>query len=269
MTSEAVAPTVTIVMPTFNSRDYVTSAIDSIVSQSFRDWELLVVDDGSTDDTRDLVSVAAAGDPRIRLIAIAVNSGNRPAVPRNRGLREARGQYIAFLDSDDTWQASKLERQVALMEANPELEFSYVLFEMIGLDGRRTGPYPVASRRPKGEAFRDLYARPVISNSAVMLRRSLLSRVGFLDENPTLVEDHDFWLRIAKVGPVGCVEGDPLLTYRQRQMSHSSGNLRPWLRMMAVLRKHAPSAGWPLFATAAVRQTLPFALRIGRGIFRS
>lgn len=256
---------VTVIMPAYNMADYIAESIRSVQAQTFPDWELVVVDDGSTDRTLAIVEDIARRDPRVRPMGLASNSGNRPAVPRNHGLGAARGRYIAFLDSDDSWHPEKLGRQVAILDADPDTQLVYVLFSVRLADGTLRGPYPAARRRPRGHAFGQLYVHPVVSNSAVMLRRAVLDRVGPLDENPRLVEDQDLWLRIARVGPIDYVDGEPLLTYRQRATSHSSGNLRPWLRMMAVLRKHAGDAGIRLFLFAVLRQSLPFLPRIAAG----
>ena len=260
MTAPTRPPTVSVVMPAYNSREFIGTAIASVVSQSFTDWELLVVDDGSSDGTPEVVAAAARNDSRIRLIALAVNSGNRPAIPRNCALRAATGRFIAFLDSDDSWRPAKLARQVALMDAHPGLVLSYVLFDVIGMDGRVTGPYPVASRRPRGRAFSSLYMYSTVSNSAMMLPRALLDRVGMLDESPLIVEDLDFWLRIATLGPIDFVD-DSLVSYRQRKASHSSGFLGPWQRMYAVFRRHRHTAGIRLFITASAYQAMALAKR--------
>lgn len=109
-------PEVSVIMPAFNSADYIGAAIDSVRAQTRTDWQLVVIDDCSTDSTRDLVTAAMAADERISLIELPANMG-APAGPRNAGVREARGRYIALLDADDVWHPQKLELQLAAMAA--------------------------------------------------------------------------------------------------------------------------------------------------------
>ena len=115
MTKRVSKVTVSIVMPMHNSSRYVEDSVLSVLSQTFKDWELLVVDDASTDDSRSIVERYAKQDRRVKLLRNEHPSGN-PASPRNVGVREAKGRYIAFLDSDDIWLPNKLERQLPLFE---------------------------------------------------------------------------------------------------------------------------------------------------------
>ena len=112
-------PLVSVVMPAFNAAELIGPTLESVISQSFGDWELLVVDDCSKDSTREVVQAWADKDSRIKLITLPSNFGG-PAGPRNEGVRLARGQYVAFLDSDDIWHPEKLKTQVGFHQENPQ-----------------------------------------------------------------------------------------------------------------------------------------------------
>ena len=127
-------PTVSVIMPTHNDVKYLTRAIDSVISQSFKDWELLVVDDGSTDDTPTVIAEYAKKDSRIRPFRIEKASGS-PTKPRNIGIENATGRYIAFLDSDDLWLPTKLEHQMALFEKEDKAAIVFSYYKVISEEG--------------------------------------------------------------------------------------------------------------------------------------
>ena len=138
---------VSIIMPSYNTGDCIADTIRSVQAQTYENWELIIVDDCSTDDTDQVV--AGFDDSRIRYFKIEVNSG--AAISRNRALREAKGRWIAFLDSDDLWLPEKLERQIAFMQENG-YAFTYTDYEIIMPSGERvpyvfTGPNKVTRRK--------------------------------------------------------------------------------------------------------------------------
>ena len=211
-------PNVSVIVPTYNRADLLPQALASVLGQSYGDFELLVVDDGSTDNTADVV--ARIGDARI--ITIAQEHSGLPAVGRNTGMRWAAGPFIAFLDSDDLWLPDKLVQQVALMEANPALGLSYTNCYRFTDDPTRHEPTPLL--RPQdmlsGDAFDQLYGRPKIPNLTVMIRSAVVADVGYFDEDPQLKanEDYEYWLRIAARYPFGHITA-PLALYK----AHSGG----------------------------------------------
>lgn len=131
---ERVPGLVSIVMPSFNTAQYIDDSVQSVLNQTYQNWELLIVDDCSTDNTEEIINKFT--DPRIRFFRNEINSG--AAISRNRALREARGQWIAFLDSDDLWLKNKLEKQLNFMEDNNYF-FSYTKYQEIDSDGNKTG----------------------------------------------------------------------------------------------------------------------------------
>lgn len=195
-------PLVSVVIPTFNRAKVVTRAIDSVLEQTYRNREVLVVDDGSTDDTADVLR-----SYRDRIVYIQQkNTG--PSAARNRGIRESKGEFIAFLDSDDLWLATKLERQVGLLtDAGPETPCCLCdsLIRMPG--GQERSSFDIALLRPREpeglwlNPAMVLATRFVLFSQAVLVRREFLLDCGGYDERLRLMEDHDLALRLALRGP--------------------------------------------------------------------
>lgn len=240
-------PLVSIITPTYNSSAVIKDTLRSIIQQTYQNWELLLVDDASTDDTRAIVQSFAESDSRITLLRLPRNSGGLPGVPKNHALRKAKGDLVAFVDSDDMWQPGKLEHQVEQFTANDKLVMSYVLYQVLQDGSLDTEVLPAPKNRLRGYCYRQLYYKPVIPNSGVMIRRSTLDEVGPLSEDPRIVEDYDLWLRVAQRGQLDFVPEQPLLVYRVVAGSHSSGVLNPWRRMIALSWKYMPSAGYLAF----------------------
>lgn len=208
-------PTVSVVIPAFNAAWCVGKAIDSVLAQDYLDFELIVVDDGSTDDTR---AVLAAYGNRVRVVPQA-NGGLSSA--RNAGILAARGSLVAFLDADDWWLPGKLARQVELMQLRPELGFSSTAARVEDLEGRLLNIWPRASWN--GSFLAHLFgsnADVAGSGSAVIVRRELFDQVGTFDESLRSLEDIDMWMRLAAVSAYDCIE-EPLVVILKRPVSMS------------------------------------------------
>jgi glycosyltransferase involved in cell wall biosynthesis len=205
----------------------VGAAIESVLSQSYDDFELIVVDDGSTDGT---AAELAKFGLRLRLLCQA-NHGVSSA--RNFAARDARGHYLAFLDSDDLWHPKKLEIQTDFMERNPSIQICQT--EEIWIrNGTRVNPKS-RHRKPSGDIFTPSLELCLVSPSAVMLTRELFNQVGGFDERFPVCEDYDLWLRIAKNHPVPLI-ADPLVIKRgghADQLSRSIWGLDRY-RVMAL-----------------------------------
>jgi len=186
-------PSATVIIPTHNRSAYLREAIDSVRRQTFSNWECLVVDDGSTDDTQQVVSEVAAQDPRIRYL-YQERSGC-PSRVRNSGLDAAQSPLLAFLDDDDIWYPDKLARQVAIFDAFPEVGLVFAKIRKYGLK-HQIWPEDRLAARP---SFADLLRGNFVPTSTAMVRRSILDEVGLFNENYLVVEDYDLWLRIARV----------------------------------------------------------------------
>lgn len=211
-------PAVSIVMPCHNAAPYLAETLASIRSQSYSDWEVIVVDDGSVDDPETIVS--SFGDERFRLLAIPASGG--PSRPRNLGISEARGQLIFFFDADDIMLPGKLEAQVSCFERNPTLALLFSNFCIVDAAGAEISPgflddYQAFqkvrhSRSPKSGGLdrRRFYLALVrgnfIGTSSAAVRRDVLQTAGIFDEGLSSAEDHDLWLRIARNFDCGYVD---------------------------------------------------------------
>lgn len=191
-------PAVAVIIPTSNRAQLVAAAVKSVLCQDFGNFELLVIDDGSTDDTLDRLAVF--GD-RLRIIC-QQNRGVSAA--RNRGIQCSTAPLIAFLDSDDLWLPGKLARQVAFLEENPDCQICQTE-EIWVRNGRRVNPKR-RHRKTAGRIFERSLELCLISPSAVMLRRPLLETVGMFDERLPACEDYDLWLRVSCRYPVGLID---------------------------------------------------------------
>jgi len=200
-----VSPTVSVVIPTFNRWPLVGAAIESVLAQSFSDFELIVIDDGSTDDT---AKQLARFGSRLRLLS-QPNRGVSAA--RNFAVRHARGSYLAFLDSDDLWLANKLAIQVAFMEQNPSVQICQTK-EIWIRNGVRVNA-KAKHRKPSGDIFIASLELCLVSPSAVMLTRALFEQLGGFDESLPVCEDYDLWLRIALDHSVALID-DALVIMR-------------------------------------------------------
>jgi len=231
-------PLVSVVIPTYNRSSIVGDAIDSALLQTYGNIEVVVVDDGSTDDT--LLKVTQYGD-RIRVIT-QDNAG--PSAARNRGIAVSRGELIAFLDSDDLWMRTKVERQVSLLlKAGNSVPCCLTNIRMQWND-REISSFENSWLRPGIEEgiwlnVSDVLAtRFVLFNQAVMIRREALDRVGGFDESLRLLEDSDLALRLSFDGPWAFIR-EPLVIWRETagscyQEAKGSG-LRPQETLIKVL----------------------------------
>ena len=197
------SPAVTVVMPTWNRAAVICDAIRSVQNQRFSDWELIVVDDGSTDDTAKTIAEFSECDARIRYVA-QQHAG--PSVARNRALRLARGALIAYLDSDNVWYREFLATAVAVFGARPEIECAYgaLIAELSGGRGRVLFE-PFDRNR--------LISGNFIDTSAIIHRRGLVDRYGGFDEHLAQYEDWDLILRYTEHAPAYRL---PVLAVRKR-----------------------------------------------------
>ena len=238
MTSMASEPLVSVVMPAYNVAWCVGRAVDSVLAQDFRAWELIVVNDGSTDGTRQLLEGYGAA-------VTVLNQENRGmSAARNAGIRRTRGTYVAFLDADDWWLPGKLSRQVELMQGRPEIGFSSTTVRVEDGDGRLLNLW----RCPNGstEILATLFAQNAAiagGCSAVMVRRELLDRVGLFDETLRGFEDPDLWMRLAAVSGYACIDETlAVILRREKSVSRNLDAMRvAALRSMRKNRALLPS----------------------------
>lgn len=215
MTLKTDAPVVSVVIPAFNAARCVRKAIDSVLAQDYRDFELIVVDDGSTDET---AAVLAAYGKTIRVIHQA-NGGLSNA--RNTGIRESQGEFVAFLDADDWWLPGKLERQIELMQAEPALGFCSTAARVENPQGQLLNIWECPHWQ--GALLVHLFnenAAVAGSGSGVLVKRDLLLQVGDFDESLQCLEDIDMWMRLAAVAEYVCIP-EPLTVLLKRPDSMS------------------------------------------------
>jgi len=194
---------VSVIIPTFNRADKVVRAVCSVLDQTFNDFELIVVDDGSTDSTERRLEPFV---DRIKYISHPSNLGVSAA--RNTAIENSSAPFIAFLDSDDYWMPEKLEVQVTFFKTHTDARICQT--EEIWIrNGRRVNPRK-KHRKPSGDIFEPSLKLCLVSPSAVMLKRSLLDAVGLFDESLPACEDYDLWLRIACQHPVYLIP-EPLI----------------------------------------------------------
>jgi len=210
-------PTVSVIIPTYNRGWILREAIDSVLAQDFTDYELIVVDDGSTDDTRQILGSYG------RDLLVLRQSNQGVSAARNRGIAESRARLVAFLDSDDLWLPQKLARQLAFFESKPDALICQTAETWLR-NGVRVNPKNRHQKR-SGMIFEPSLALCLVSPSAVMIRKTLFDTVGRFDESLPACEDYDLWLRISCRYPVFLID-DPLIIKRgghQDQLSKAAG----------------------------------------------
>jgi glycosyltransferase involved in cell wall biosynthesis len=207
-------PLVSVIIPTYNRGWCLNEALDSVFSQTYEMYELIVVDDGSTDDTGRRLS-------QYKKISVITQTNQGVSTARNKGIESSRGDFIAFLDSDDSWFPEKLSVQMDFFMRHPEAEICQTQ-EIWVRDGKRVNP---GRRHVKtsGLFFEKSLALCLVSPSAVMLRKRLLDKVGLFDETLPACEDYDLWLRINASIPIFLID-EPLVIKRGGHADQLSSN---------------------------------------------
>lgn len=225
-------PVVSVIMPTFNRRQFLQPAIESLLTQSLTDWELIIADDGS--DNTDMRSYLQSlhAPPRVKVIWLS-HSG-RPSVARNAALREARGEYIAFLDSDDLWLPRKLETQITSLTRHPQRKWSYTAFTVVDGAGQ---PKEHANRSAASGWIMEkmLNDEIVIALPSVVVARQSLEQVGPFDEALVMCEDDDLWVRLAAHSEIDGI--DEPLTVIRRHGQHGGDDVTAWRDRGRVFEK--------------------------------
>jgi glycosyltransferase involved in cell wall biosynthesis len=208
------------IIPTWNRVWSIGRAIDSVLGQKGAEVELIVVDDGSDDGTEEFL-IERYGQARFKYIRHTKRLG--VSASRNHGIREARGELIAFLDSDDEWLPGKLEAQLGYMVQNPDFLISQCQ-ERWMRNGRRVNP-GFRHRKKEGDIFIESLSLCLISPSAVIVRKPIFDLVGMFDEDLPAAEDYDLWLRVLMDHPVGLLDRELIIRHggRQDQLSSAPG----------------------------------------------
>jgi glycosyltransferase involved in cell wall biosynthesis len=229
-------PQVSVIMPAYNVAPYLREAVESVIAQTFRDWELVIVNDGSTDETGALARELAQLDPRIR----PIEQENRGlAGARNTALREARGELFALLDSDDIWEPGFLQAQVDVFAQYPDTALVSGSARLLG------GPRNGEPARPIVPGHPVLTLEQMIADEAAVFimttfRRSVVDVIGPFDAAKRRSEDWDFWLRAVAAGFVFRRNWQPLAWYRVREGSLSRNTTAMLTEMLHTLSKVRP-----------------------------
>jgi glycosyltransferase involved in cell wall biosynthesis len=267
-TTATKTPAVSVLLPVFNGLPYVREAIDSIVCQTLTDWELIIVDNCSTDGTYAYLESRAAQDPRIVLLRNEVNLGIAGGL--NRGLAHCRAGWVARMDADDRALPKRLERQLAFVNANPDVVTASCLAHYINTTGRRIGV--TTSLLTTREAFQRQIEREepiVLLHPGALIRRDVLNAVGGYRGEFTPAEDIDLWGRLSERGLL-LVQSEYLMEYRVHAGSTMAvffelARLKhEWARVCMVARRHdQPEPAWAQFE--AEWQQAPVWRRLHRG----
>lgn len=250
------APFISVIIPTFNRKTLCKKAITSVLNQTYTNYELLVVDDGSTDGTsQDILFGGKSNRKHCRYFSLPHNTG--VAYARNYGAAQAEGEWIAFLDSDDEWHPKKIAKQVAWIRTHPE--YSIVQTKEIWIrKGKRVNP-PKTHEKIAGNIFKESLERCMITPSSVMIKKDFFLKTGTFNESIPACEDYDLWLRITLRHPVGLVD-EYLLTRhggREDQLSYYINTLdrfrvRSLLQILA--HEHPDPVQQQLIYTTLVRK---------------
>ncbi|WP_418883086.1 glycosyltransferase family 2 protein [Waltera sp.] len=210
-------PLVSVIMPAYNAEEYISEAVQSVMAQTYTNWELLILDDCSTDGTADKARCFSDLDPRITLYSNPKNIG--VALTRNKGMALAKGSWVALLDSDDIWHKDKLEKQLVAAE-NTGADIIYCSYSLMDKNGEHLSDFIV----PERTSYDDMLRKNVIGCSTVFMRSPILIHHHFSTEH--YHEDYVLWLELLKSGYIAAASTDVLVDYRIVDGSRSNDKLK-------------------------------------------
>ncbi|WP_059102770.1 glycosyltransferase family 2 protein [Shouchella shacheensis] len=229
-------PVISIITPAYNAETFIGETIHSVLAQTYPHWEMMIVDDQSTDGTIEVVKRMQEKDTRIRLVELKENSGS--AVARNTAMENAKGRYLAFLDSDDRWMPEKLERQLVFMQER-DVAFSFTKYVRTLEDGTETN---AVTNAPATVGYEDLMKRSVIGCLTVMLDREKIGHVEMV--NIRTRQDYALWLNLTKRGFLAYGIPEVLAKYRVVENSISSNKWKAAKRNWYVFRHIEKQSVW-------------------------
>jgi len=209
---------ISVIIPTYNRYKLLLEAINSVKKQTYKDYELMVVDDGSTDETPKLLH-----DENLKYIRVK-HTGN-PGLVRNLGVEQSKGDYIAFLDSDDLWKKDKLEKQITFFKNNPEIKLCHT--REIWKRDKKIISQKKQDHKRSGNIFKDALKKCIVGPSTVMMERSIFVLEGGFREDMEIAEDYEFWIRITSKFKIGYID-EPLVVKRAgkwEQLSEKYGQI--------------------------------------------
>ncbi len=211
-------PTVSVVIPAYNCGQLVREAVESVLAQTYGDYEILIVDDGSTDDTWEIIQALAKDAPEIR--PIQVDHGGLAAA-RNRAIAEMRGEWIALLDADDIWLGEKLQRCMDYLADHPDLSIVYTPMDPVRMDGSRMSGHSKPCHA--GQLTEKLFHSIFVHDPAAVIHKRVIEACGPFDESLPVCVGHEFWLRVSTRFEFGLID-EPLALRRWHEKSLTRSN---------------------------------------------
>lgn len=213
---------VSVIMPAYNAQDYIAEAIDSVIKQTYRNWELLVINDGSTDNTAEIADTFKLQDNRIKVIHQA---NKKLGAARNAGIKLSIGNWIAFLDADDIWLPQKLERQLQLAFVKPQVGLIFTNGTTFNANSNETAPYEtIYGELTPATMYKLLYKGNYIPVLSVLIKTGHVKAVGLQDESVRACEDWDYWLRCCLYNVTFYGMDEKLFRYRRHSLNMSNNN---------------------------------------------
>jgi len=227
------SPLVSVIIPTYNREHLLDRAVKSVLNQTYQNFEIIVVDDASTDDTEKVIK--RFNDKRIKYIKHKINSGGS-AAPRNTGIKAAQGNYIAFQDSDDEWLPEKLEKQMKTFEEFPKTKVVYSGFWRIE-NGRKEYIPNKNVKKIEGDLHKELLERNFITPQAVIIKKECFDKAGLFEEKLRSYQDWEMWIRVSRKYKFKCIN-EPLVMSYLTTDSITARRKEDYNALMLILEKH-------------------------------
>ncbi len=210
---------ISVIIPTYNAGIYIEEALNSVLGQTYIDYEVIVIDDGSIDNTQEIVE---SKFPMVNYIYTHNQGASRA---RNIGISYAKGDYVAFLDADDLWLPEKLEKQLAVFDEYPEVMLVFTESCSFDKNGFRNKPFLKKERLMKGDIVKNIFIHSYVGTPTVMIKKSVIDEIGFFEEDLIVAEDDNLWLRIAMKFKIALVDEDLVhCRIRENSLTTTPGN---------------------------------------------
>lgn len=250
-------PKVSVIIATHNHAHFLPECLGSVKAQTYKDYEVIVVDNGSTDDTKNVIKDLAWD----KLVYYYQNDTGSVAGPRNTGIRLAKGKYVAFLDSDDIWYEQKLLKIMDIIEKNPDIDLITHDIRIVSY-GKPEKVVRVGPRKKADSIFKELlFCGNFIAGSATVVKRSMMEKIGGFDTDKNYVhaEDYETWLRIASISNKFFFLNECLGDYRVHKSNLSHDFETAFLNEICIVKKH-----YGMIGSKSLRERISFRIRIAR-----